>query len=175
MNSVILHVLIDTKDKEDVFRDIQIATHSKLDILHQEILNAFDFEGQEMAAFYEADEDWDRGQEYPQIAMENQQEAFAMSEAKVGDLFSSKGDKGIYLYDFLRMWCFLIEVINTSDTAPKDATVLLSVGDAPKESDKEISEDSFEGSGDFNDSTDDDYEDDYESEDYGAYDDDYKY
>ncbi len=171
MKTVVLHVLIDTKDKADVFRDIQISTTTKLETLHSEILKAFAFKGSEMAAFYEADADWDRGQEYPQIAMDPEQDAYAMSKATVGDLFSKKSDKGIYVYDFLRMWCFLIEVINTADESLKHAKVLLSVGEAPKEDSKAIGEGSFESDPNFED----DMEDEFSEDDFSTYDDDYQY
>ena len=141
MSSYTLHVLIDTKDKQDVFRDIKISSEQTLMDLHQVILDAFAFSGQEISSFFSCDDNWDGDQEYTQIAMEPKDEAFEMGRNKISALFKNKGDKAIYQYDFLRMWSFLIELINISPEECPEPTVLLSVGEAPKEEDKEISKD----------------------------------
>ncbi|TXC81657.1 plasmid pRiA4b ORF-3 family protein [Luteibaculum oceani] len=177
MKSFTLHVLVDTKEKTDVFRDIKISADAKLETLHKAILKAFDFKGQEMAAFYSCDKDWERLQEFPQMAMDKGQEKYEMGTATIADLVKKKGSKALYVYDFLKMWCFLIEVINVSEEATKTPKVLLTVGKAPKESEKKVSEEpSFEGEGgieDFNDNWDDD--DEYDDDSYQSYDEDYNY
>lgn len=176
MQSVTLHILVDTEDKEDVFRDIQISLNDNLLTLHQSILDAFNFSGIEMASFFSCDKDWEREQEYPQMAMDEKQGAFEMGANKVSTLFSKKGDKGLLVYDFMRMWCFLIEVINVENTSCEKPEVLLSVGNAPKEDSKEATDfsgnesfesDSFEDEDEFGfDSLDEENFDSYNDESY---------
>ncbi|MGB0166589.1 MAG: IS1096 element passenger TnpR family protein [Luteibaculum sp.] len=181
MKSLILHVLIDTKENEDVFRDIEISEDASLEELHDAILDAFDFKGDEMASFFQCDEDWNKGQEYPQIGMDDEDDLPSMANSTVDDLFGGVGDKAIYTYDFLRMWNFLIEVINTKPIKTDKGLpkVLLSVGKAPKEHSRDVNDTpNFEADPNYSDDNFDWDNDDDEFEDEGDYesfDDDYRY
>ena len=62
-----LRVILDTE--EDVFRDIEIQTDAPLMHLHFAVLDAFGWEAGEMASFFQSDESWSRGQEFPLMDM----------------------------------------------------------------------------------------------------------
>ena len=51
-------VILDTE--EDIFRDIAILEEDTLEDLHNAIVNAFDFDGLEIASFYTCDEKWNQ-------------------------------------------------------------------------------------------------------------------
>lgn len=54
-------VILDTE--EDIFRDVAILEDDTLEDLHNAIVNAFDFDGQEMASFYTCDDKWNQEDE----------------------------------------------------------------------------------------------------------------
>ncbi|MBP6373308.1 MAG: hypothetical protein KA325_02725 [Flavobacterium sp.] len=102
-------VILDTE--EDIFRDIAILSTDTLEDLHNALVNAFDFDGQEMASFYTCDEQWNQEDE---IALfdtgDTPGEQQIMSDYVLEDLLDKENTKIIYVYDFLNMWTFLIEL-----------------------------------------------------------------
>ena len=136
MGNVKLRVLIDTDEKKDVFRDILIGSQQSLDDLHKAIYSAFEFSGQEMASFYTVNEEWDRLKEYPQEMLAEKGQA-NLSNTKVEDLLKAKEDRLLYVYDFFRMWCFFVEVIEVGTEKINKAEVLLSSGNPPAEDSKD--------------------------------------
>lgn len=141
MNIYTFRVILDTE--EDVFRDIEIATDTNFEEFHYAILKAFDFEGMEMASFYMSNEHWDRGQEISLLDMNlggGDGEVLMMKAVKLEDLIKSPSEKILYVYDFLRMWCFYIELITHKKAAPSTLypRVSLIYGEAPSETSKEM-------------------------------------
>ncbi|WP_081211470.1 IS1096 element passenger TnpR family protein [Salegentibacter sediminis] len=99
-------VILDAE--EDVFRDIEILQESTLEDLHNTIIQSFGFDGTEMASFYLSDEDWNQGEEISQFDMGG--EVRLMNETSLESILDEKNRKIIYVYDFLNMWTFLIEL-----------------------------------------------------------------
>jgi hypothetical protein len=161
-------VIVDTE--EDVFRDIEIETDASFEELHRAILDAFDFEEGEMASFYMSDEKWQKGLEIPLMDVGSQT---SMSTTKLSELLSKPSEKVLYIYDFLRMWIFYVELMEVKKDMPSTIypRVALVYGDAPAQDSKEMdlfgsefSEDEFnEYHG--NSSEDDEDDDEYSSED----------
>ena len=56
-------VILDAE--EDIFRDIAIEEKDTLEDLHNALVNAFGFDGMEMAAFYTCDDKWNQDEEIP--------------------------------------------------------------------------------------------------------------
>ena len=56
-------VILDAE--EDVFRDIAIQDNDTLEDLHNAIVNAFGFDGMEVASFYTSDDQWNQDEEIP--------------------------------------------------------------------------------------------------------------
>jgi hypothetical protein len=183
-------VIIDTE--QDVFRDIEIETTATFEKLHEAILDAFDFESGEMASFYMSNESWEKGLEIPLMDMAGDA-ALSMKSTTLSEMVSKPSDKVLYIYDFMRMWIFYVELMEVKKDKPSTIypRVALVFGDAPSQDSKEMdlfgsefSEEEFnEMHGDVSDGDDEDGEDtmfdadeDYfdESEfngSYGSYDD----
>ena len=107
-----VRVILDTE--EDIFRDIEIEMNAPLTHLHLATLDAFDWnDANEMASFYKSNESWDKGDEFPLMSMAP--EFPSMETAKVVDLLPDLSSKGVYVYDYLRMWCFYLEPVSISD------------------------------------------------------------
>ena len=156
-------VIVDTE--QDVFRDIEIETDETFETLHTAILDAFDFEAGEMASFYMSNESWEKGLEIPLMDMSGDA-ALSMKSTSLSEMVSKPSDKILYIYDFMRMWIFYVELMEVKKDNPSTIypRVALVFGDAPSQDSKEMdlfgsefSEDEFkEMHGDVNDDADDD-------------------
>lgn len=137
-------VIVDTE--QDVFRDIEIETESNFDSLHKAVLDAFDFEQGEMASFYLSDEEWSKGLEISLMDMGGvDEDSLSMSTTILSDMVMKPGDKILYVYDFMRMWIFYIELVEVKKDKPSTIypRVALAFGDAPSQDSKEF-QDMFE-------------------------------
>jgi hypothetical protein len=137
-------VIMDTE--QDVFRDIEIETESNFDALHKAVLDAFDFEQGEMASFYLSDEEWSKGLEISLMDMGGvDEDSLSMSTTILSDMVMKPGDKILYVYDFMRMWIFYIELVEVKKDKPSTIypRVALAFGDAPSQDSKEF-QDMFE-------------------------------
>ncbi|HET8810380.1 MAG TPA: hypothetical protein VFM65_08970 [Flavobacteriaceae bacterium] len=107
-------VVLDVLD--DVFRDIEIRETDTLEDLHNAISQAFGFEGTEMASFYTSDEEWNQGEEIVLFDMsEGMNSVRMMNETILNELLSEKETKLIYVYDFLNMWTFYVELAEITE------------------------------------------------------------
>ncbi|MDZ4752178.1 MAG: hypothetical protein SGI87_11215 [Flavobacteriales bacterium] len=175
-------VIIDAE--EDIFRDIEISTDDHFFSLHRAILDAFDFEDGEMASFYMSDENWEKGLEIPLMDMGASE--LSMAGSTLSDFVDKPADKILYVYDFLRMWCFYVELIEVKMEKPSTIypRVALAYGDAPSQDSKEMDlygtemdDQEFDDTGDEMDNPDDREENDiFDDEDLkGSYSDDDSY
>lgn len=127
-----IRVILDTK--EDVIRTILVEDNLNLEDLHLTIAKSFGFKGQEMASFYRTDEEWTQGEEIPLFNMEEVGEGISMQTCILNDTLPEENNKLIYVYDFLNMWTFYVDVIEIS-TEKKEGLpqIILTVGEIPSE------------------------------------------
>ena len=148
-----IRVILDTK--EDVIRTVLVNSTITLEDLHNIVSKSFGFNAQEMASFYRADDEWNQGEEIPLFNMEEVGEGISMATEYLISALPQVSGKLIYVYDFLAMWTFYVEVIEISDEKVEEPKIILSVGEIPDEApEKEFkvddSEDDFnEGGDDF--------------------------
>ena len=110
-------VILDAE--EDVFRDIEIMSDNTLEDFHNTILQSFGFDGSEMASFYISDEDWNQGEEISQFDLtEGGSSIRLMEETRLEDAVSESSTRLIYVYDFLSMWTFLVELAEVAEPEP---------------------------------------------------------
>ncbi len=102
--------------QEDVFRDVEIEQTSTLEDFHNAITQAFGFAGQEMASFYISDDEWSQGEEIALFDMsEGTDETRLMGSTLLDDVADKKNTRLIYVYDFLSMWTFLVELAEVAE------------------------------------------------------------
>lgn len=102
-------IVLDTL--EEVFRDIEIEETATLEDFHNAIVQAFGFDGSEMASFYLSDEDWNQGEEIVLFDMsEGANPVRMMNETALDTVVSKSKTKLIYVYDFFDMWTFYVEL-----------------------------------------------------------------
>jgi len=158
-------------DKDDVFRDIEIKADTTAEDFHNAIVQAFGFDGGEMASFYTSDEEWSQGDEIALFDMsEGGDSVRIMNETALDDIITEHKRRLIYVYDFFNMWTFLVELAEIAEA--QDGTsypnLMYSHGvlpDSPPEkvfeADKEKDNDDmdFEGYEDIEDNAFDNYDD----------------
>lgn len=125
-----VRVILDTE--KDVIRTLAINENQSLENLHFSIAKAFGFQGQEMASFYRTDDEWNQGEEIPLFNMAEAGEAISMATCIIKDSVPRANDKLIYVYDFLAMWTFYVEVIEQSPENVEETKLILSVGEIPE-------------------------------------------
>ena len=132
-------VLLDTE--EDVFRDIAIQDELTFQDLHACILDAFGWESSQMASFYESNENWDKGDEIPLMDIAEEfgpEKKKTMDEVLVSDVVKEVGQKMIYVFDFMLMWCFYVDVIAIEEPNEKYEypMLMMSIGTPPDQYEK---------------------------------------
>ncbi len=101
---------------EDVFRDIEIQEDATFEDFNNVITQAFGFDGMEMASFYVSDDEWNQGEEISQFDMSEGQDSIRlMNETTLDGVFSEDQTRMIYVYDFLNMWTFLVELAEIAE------------------------------------------------------------
>jgi hypothetical protein len=155
---MIYHFRIILDTKEDVFRDIALEEDASFEDFHNSITQAFGFGGSEMAVFYESDDEWQQGDSISLFDM-GEEDVRRMSDTSLRTVFPTV-TKMLYVYDFLNLWTFFIELIETDEPKAGNTYPMLifSHGEVPEEapektfsSDKEQDEFSENGLDDLGD------------------------
>ena len=125
-----MRVILDTET--DVIRDFEIEATSTLEELHDAVSQSFGFAGNEMASFYRSDENWAQGEELPLVDMGVGEKT--LNERPLNKILSENENRLIYVYDFLNLWTFFVELI---ETAEKDhlkgyPSLIFSHGEVPE-------------------------------------------
>jgi len=127
-------VIFDTE--EDIFRDIEMAVSATFEDLHNVIVQSFGLEGQEMASFYLSNDQWEQGEEIALFDIGDiPGETLLMQEYTLDTLLNREQTRLIYIYDFLHMWTFLVELADIADPIEGQSypNLLYSHGQLPAE------------------------------------------
>jgi len=109
-------VILDNDTEDNVFRDLEIRETDTLEDLHNVIAQSFGFDGSEMASFYRSDDDWNQGEEFSLFDMsDGDDNVNLMEETSINDVVHEAATKLIYVYDFLNMWTFFVELAEIVD------------------------------------------------------------
>ena len=132
-----IRIILDVK--EDVLRDIEIEATATLEDLHHAITQSFGFLGNEMASFYKSDESWLQGEELPLESMEKESN---MRDEVLNKIFTPSQHHLIYVYDFLNLWTFFVELKETANVISGSSypNLIYSKGDVPEEAPEKIFE-----------------------------------
>jgi len=127
-------VILDAE--EDIFRDIAILSDDTLEDLHNAIFNSFGFDGMEVASFYTCDATWNQEDEIPMFDTGDVPgEIKTMSDYQLDELLDKQNTKIIYVYDFINMWTFLVELAAIEEQIPGNIypETIFSHGEMPDE------------------------------------------
>jgi hypothetical protein len=133
-------VLLDSKSKVEVFRDIVIGQQATFEAFYMAIKSAFNFNSEQMASFYVSNEDWDKGEEISLMDVNFDPDAdpvALMANLMLEDRVQDADQKFILVHDFMNMWIFLVELQGFVDDMPNMPEMVLAVGVAPAEDSRE--------------------------------------
>lgn len=138
------------EDYDDVYRDIEIKSRQSFEDLHNIIQKSINFDGGQLASFYMSDDNWGKGRE---ITLMDMSEAYlddedederpgnkkpapiTMKQARLADFILDPHQKIYYVFDFMAMWTFFVELIKIIP-GPDNGEyprVVKSVHEAPKQ------------------------------------------
>ncbi|MEC9209125.1 MAG: hypothetical protein VX762_01735 [Bacteroidota bacterium] len=129
------HVIkIHLEHTTNVIRDIEIPSEKSLKDLHYIIIDALELDKNEMASFYMTNEQFELLQEIPLFKIDEKDNSMLdMSEITIASVFPNIDSQLIYVYDFLKMWRFLISYSKETKNKSKTIDVTNSIGKMPKE------------------------------------------
>ena len=112
----ILRFRIYLEEDDSVYRDVAIRHTQNFLQFHHTILKAYEFDNKHQATFYRSNDHWQRGRE---ISFEKYDKPYKvppliMAETTIGSEIRNPNEKFIYVYDFVKNWSFLVELINVS-------------------------------------------------------------
>lgn len=123
-----LRVIADTDDT--ILKEVRIKGGASMKNLHEHLFSEFGLNPGEMASFYYSTTNWDQGDELPMFAMD---ENMPSMEGTAVEQFFANTKNGLYVYNFLDMNIFYLEVVKTEqEEGFEDFVVLSSVGELPK-------------------------------------------
>ena len=104
------------EEDDSVYRDVAVRHTQHFLQLHQVILKAYEFDNKHQATFYRSNDHWQRGRE---ISLEKYDKPYKvdpliMEATTVGSEIRDPNQKFIYVYDFVKNWSFLVELISVS-------------------------------------------------------------
>ena len=104
------------EEDDSVYRDIAIKHTQSFQQLHGAILKAYEFDSKHAATFFRSNDHWLRGRE---ISLEKYDKDYKvapllMAETAIGSEIKDPNQKFVYIYDFVKNWSFLVELINVS-------------------------------------------------------------
>jgi len=104
------------EDDESIYRDVAIKHTQNFFDLHLTILKAYEFDNKHQATFFRSNDQWQRGREITAEIYDKPYKAqpLLMEETTIGSEIKDPNQKFIYVYDFVRNWTFMVELINVS-------------------------------------------------------------
>ncbi|AFL81726.1 Plasmid pRiA4b ORF-3-like protein [Aequorivita sublithincola DSM 14238] len=143
-------IILDTH--EDVFRDIEIESSATLEDFHNAITQSFGFDGQEMASFYTTNELWEEDEEISLFDVSDEPGGVRiMGETYLEDVVDKEDTRLLYVYDFLNMWTFMVELADISEIESGQIypNLMYSHGEIPEEApEKEFTSEPIDGDDD---------------------------
>ena len=129
------HVIqIHLEHKTNVIRNVEIPSSKSLEDLHHTIIGSLKLDENEMASFYMTNEEFELLQEIPLFKIDEKDNSILdMSEITIASIFPKIDSQLIYVYDFLKMWRFLVSYSKETENKSEKIEVINSIGEMPKE------------------------------------------
>ena len=124
------NIRITLESKEDVIREIEINSDCFMSELHYFIIDVFGLDNKELASFYTVNSELELEDEFPLISFKDN--SSNMENTKLESVLTNINDKLIYVFDYMKMWRFLIDLIKI-ETDFKEKKCTLKIGEIPDE------------------------------------------
>lgn len=113
------------EEDDAIYRDVVVKHTQNFTELCNIILKAFEFDQKHQATFFRSNDIWKRGREITKAVYEKEYVAapLLMDETTIGSEIIDTNQHFIFLYDFVKSWTFLIELIQVIKNADADMTL----------------------------------------------------
>jgi hypothetical protein len=113
------------EEDDVIYRDVLVKHTQNFADLHQIILRAFEFDQKHDATFFRSNDTWQRGREISKEVYDKEYKAppLLMEETLIGSEIIDTNQHFIYLYDFVKAWSFLIELIQVIKNSEADMSL----------------------------------------------------
>jgi hypothetical protein len=113
------------EEDDAIYRDVVVKHTQNFTELNNIILKAFDFDQKHDATFFRSNDIWKRGREISKAVYEKEYVAppLLMEETTIGSEIIDTNQHFIFLYDFIKSWTFLIELIQVIKNADADMSL----------------------------------------------------
>ena len=129
--NIVLQIYLEHKN--DVIRNIEIDSEKSLEELHYEIIKSLNLNKHEMASFYMTDEEFNLLKEIPLFKIDEKEfDCCEMKEISIASMLPAVNSQLIYVYDFMKMWRFLVTYIAKSENNKDNSKVIYQVGKMPE-------------------------------------------
>jgi hypothetical protein len=113
------------EEDDAIYRDVIVKHTQNFTELNNIILKAFEFDQKHDATFFRSNDIWKRGREISKAVYEKEYVAppLLMEETTIGSEIIDTNQHFIFLYDFIKSWTFLIELIQVIKNADADISL----------------------------------------------------
>ena len=113
------------EEDDAIYRDVVVKHTQNFTELNNIILKAFEFDQKHDATFFRSNDIWKRGREISKAVYEKEYIAppLLMEETTIGSEIIDTNQHFIFLYDFIKSWTFLIELIQVIKNADADISL----------------------------------------------------
>ena len=113
------------EEDDAIYRDVIVKHTQNFTELNNIILKAFEFDQKHDATFFRSNDIWKRGREISKAVYEKEYVAppLLMEETTIGSEIIDTNQHFIFLYDFVKSWTFLIELIQVIKNADADMSL----------------------------------------------------
>ena len=127
-----IRVILDNDNDEDIFKDFEVSKNINLTKLHDYIKKEFNLQGSEIASFYSVDENWETLIEYTLVPFDDN--SVPMERLRLHEILNQKESNILYVYDFMDMWTFFIELLVETSNKINEShfSLIFSKGDVPE-------------------------------------------
>jgi len=101
------------ESKEDVIRELEINSDCLLSELHFYLIECFSLNKNELASFYTTNDELEIINEIPLVSFE--ESGSNMENTTLELVLDEDNNNLIYVYDYMKMWRFLIELKSTEE------------------------------------------------------------
>ena len=110
------------EEEDAIYRDVLVKHTQNFADLHQIILKAFEFDKKHDATFYRSNELWQTGRDISKEVYDKPYKVapLLMEETTIGSEIIDTNQHFVYVYDFVKSWTFLIELIQVIKNADAD-------------------------------------------------------
>lgn len=102
-------------EEESFILDVNINHDQTFEELHNKIQETLDFDPSLMASFFTSNDQWEKLQEVTQLAMGDDTDVMMMSETTIGELFSERNQRILYIFDYFAERLFFGSLIRHID------------------------------------------------------------